>query len=124
MEVLAAFFRTSVGDLGDVVLKATSPVDFLNTCAVYVESEALSLLLSGKKAENIVAGALRGFASRILSFLIGIGVEMDVAMVGGLARNQALVKAIEENLGASLFVPEEPETTLAFGAALLAWEKW
>lgn len=99
------------------------PVDFLNTCAIYVESEALSLLVSGKTAENIIAGALRGFPSRILSLLMGIGVEMDVAMVGGLAKNQALVKAIEENLGTSVFIPEEPQTAIAFGAALLAQGK-
>jgi activator of 2-hydroxyglutaryl-CoA dehydratase len=123
VEVLAAFFKIPMEELGKVGVKATKPTDFLNTCAVYVESEALSLLLSGEEPENVVAGALRGFASRILSFLIGIDVEMDVAMVGGLAGNQAVVKAIEENLGAPLFVPKDPEITMAFGAALIAQEK-
>ncbi|MFC1990091.1 acyl-CoA dehydratase activase [Chloroflexota bacterium] len=124
VEALAGFFKLPIEELGEVALNASEPVDFLNTCAVYVESEALSLLISGnKKVENIIAGALRGFASRILSFLIGIGVEMDVAAVGGLARNRALVRAIEENLGVPLFVPEEPEVTMALGAALLAAEK-
>ncbi len=123
VEVLASFFRVPIAELGNVALTAKEPVDFLNTCAVYVESEALSLMVEGKTAENIIAGALRGFSSRILSLLMSIGVEPDIAMVGGLANNKALVKNIEESLGLSLFIPEEPQTALAFGAALLAQGK-
>ncbi|MFH1087622.1 MAG: acyl-CoA dehydratase activase [Chloroflexota bacterium] len=123
VEALAAYFKMPVEELGEVALKATEPADFLNTCAVFVESEALSLLMSGKKPEDLIAGALRGFASRVLSVLLGMGVEMEAAMVGGLARNRALVKAIGESLGAAVFVPGEPETTLALGAALLAAER-
>ncbi len=123
VEVLSGFLRLPIEELGEIALKSTEQVDFLNTCAVYVESEIISLLLSGKKVEDLVAGALRSFVSRLLANLIGIGIEPNVAMVGGLARNRTIVKAIEENLGFPLFVPKEPETTLALGAALLAGER-
>lgn len=123
VEALAAFFKMPVADLSAAADRATEPADFLNTCAVYVESEALSLLMAGKKPDDLISGALRGFGSRILAFLINLGIEMDVAMVGGLARNRALVKAVEENLGAPIFVPDEPETVMALGAALMAGAK-
>jgi (R)-2-hydroxyacyl-CoA dehydratese activating ATPase len=123
VEALAAFFKMPVSALSDAAERSTDPADFLNTCAVYVESEALSLLLAGKKPDDLISGALRGFSSRILAFLINLGIENDVAMVGGLARNEALVKYVGENMGAKIFVPKEPETAAALGAALLAAER-
>ncbi|MBI4303270.1 MAG: hypothetical protein HY665_02890 [Chloroflexi bacterium] len=123
IEVLAGFFRIPIDKLDEVAQKASGPVEFLNTCAVYIESEVLSLLVTGKKTEDLIAGALRGFASRLLATLISIGIEPDVAMAGGLARSRTVVKAIEENLGLPLYVPQEPETVMALGAALLAEER-
>ncbi|MGB9298963.1 MAG: hypothetical protein WCD51_00070, partial [Anaerolineae bacterium] len=39
-----------------------------------------------------------------------------------VARNKGVVKAIEEEIGAALIVPSEPQIVGALGAALLAME--
>jgi len=49
-----------------------------------------------------------------------IGLEEPVCMTGGVAKNIAVVKALEEKLDAKINVPEEPQITGALGAALLA----
>ena len=49
-----------------------------------------------------------------------IGLEEPVCMTGGVAKNLAVVRALEEKLGVKINIPEEPEITGALGAAYLA----
>jgi activator of 2-hydroxyglutaryl-CoA dehydratase len=42
-----------------------------------------------------------------------------VILTGGVAKNIGVVKAVEENIGQKVFVPEEPLLTGAVGAAML-----
>jgi activator of 2-hydroxyglutaryl-CoA dehydratase len=51
-----------------------------------------------------------------------IGIEKDVAVVGGVALNTGLVKIMEGELGFKVIVPPEPQTVAALGAAILARE--
>ena len=44
-------------------------------------------------------------------------------MTGGVAKNPAARRALEERLGLDLLLPDEPQTTGALGAALIAREK-
>ena len=41
-------------------------------------------------------------------------------MTGGVARNRGVVQALEEKLGAKLFISENPDLCGALGAALFA----
>jgi activator of 2-hydroxyglutaryl-CoA dehydratase len=51
-----------------------------------------------------------------------MGVEPEVAMVGGGARDIGLVRALQEMRNQELLVPPEPQLTAAFGAALIGME--
>jgi activator of 2-hydroxyglutaryl-CoA dehydratase len=51
-----------------------------------------------------------------------IGVEQEVAMVGGGAKDVGLVQALKEVRGHDILVPERPHMTAALGAALMAME--
>lgn len=44
-------------------------------------------------------------------------------MTGGVAKNPGVVKAVEERIGASLYICDEPEIVGAAGAALYAVDK-
>jgi activator of 2-hydroxyglutaryl-CoA dehydratase len=50
----------------------------------------------------------------------GIGIKSPVAMTGGVAKNQAVVKLMGDRLGLPVFLPPEPQITGALGAALIA----
>jgi len=52
--------------------------------------------------------------------VIGIGVQGEVTLTGGVANNQGLVMILEEKLGQPLNVPINPQTVGALGAALIA----
>ena len=49
-----------------------------------------------------------------------VGLTPDYMMTGGVAKNPGVVRAVEEKLGASLYICPEPEIVGAAGAALYA----
>jgi activator of 2-hydroxyglutaryl-CoA dehydratase len=51
-----------------------------------------------------------------------VGLEGEFMMTGGVAKNPGVVKAVEDKIGESLFICEEPEIVGALGAALFAME--
>ncbi len=58
-----------------------------------------------------------------MALLRRVGLEEGYMMTGGVAKNPGAVKALEEKLGASLFIYEEPEIVGAIGAALYGLEE-
>ena len=52
-----------------------------------------------------------------------IGIEREVALVGGVARHHGMQRILEEELGFPVLVPEEPDTVGALGAAIIAREQ-
>lgn len=49
-----------------------------------------------------------------------LGLEETVFMIGGVVKNLAVIKALEEKLRVKINIPEEPQITGALGAAYLA----
>ena len=44
-------------------------------------------------------------------------------MTGGVAKNQGIIQALEEKLGAKLYICDEAQLCGALGAALFAYEE-
>jgi len=65
-------------------------------------------------------GLVYSISNRIISMVERIGLEEPVCITGGVAKNFAVVRALEELLSVKIYVPEEPQITGALGAALLA----
>jgi activator of 2-hydroxyglutaryl-CoA dehydratase len=63
-------------------------------------------------------------ASKIVTLVTRVGFAPDCGVTGGGAKNKGLVKAIEEELEVTVFVSDEPRITAAFGAALIAFERF
>jgi activator of 2-hydroxyglutaryl-CoA dehydratase len=62
-------------------------------------------------------------AGRIASMVLRVGVEKDVVLIGGVARNPGFLSPLGKELNAEILTPEYPEYVGALGAALLALEK-
>ncbi|MFQ6057584.1 MAG: acyl-CoA dehydratase activase [Anaerolineae bacterium] len=120
LEVMARALELEVEELGEISLQARNPVSITSTCTVFAESEVVSLVAEGREREDIVAGLHRAIARRIAGMVKRVGLVPPVAMAGGVAKNIGVVRAIEEEIGEKLIVPEEPQIIGALGAALLA----
>jgi activator of 2-hydroxyglutaryl-CoA dehydratase len=105
-------------------LRAKNKADITGTCAVFAESEVISHIhrVPPTPKEDIIAGIHSSMVSRVMGLIKRLGVEKDVAVVGGVARNRGLIAILEKELGFKVLVPENPEMTAALGAAVLAKE--
>ena len=107
-------------DLGPTALKGERPVKITTTCTVFAESEILSWLGKGKKIQDILLGVHQSIAARSAGLLRRVGVEEQVTFTGGVARNTAMVAALNQRLGVDVNVSDDSHYMGALGAALFA----
>ena len=110
-------------DIGPLSLLGNHPVKLTTVCTVFVESDILSYLSMGKKAEDILSGVHLAIAKRTVSLARRVSIEPAVTMTGGVARNNGMVKALAEVLQRPLQVSPDSHFMGAIGAALFAMEK-
>ena len=122
LEVIASALGLQVEDLGSISLKSTNKVKISSTCTVFAQQEVISRLSEGVPLEDVVAGLHDAIASRIVRMVKRLKIEPDVVLTGGVAKNIGVVRAMKENLGCEVFVPENPLLTGALGAAILGKE--
>ncbi|CEN76984.1 activator of 2-hydroxyisocaproyl-CoA dehydratase [[Clostridium] sordellii] len=123
LDVMAKIVEVDVSDLGDISIKSKNEVSISNTCTVFAESEVISHLSNDIAIEDIVAGIHTSVAKRVASLVKRLGVREDVVMVGGVAKNSGVVKAMEKELETKIIVPDIPQLTGALGAAIYAYNE-
>jgi predicted CoA-substrate-specific enzyme activase len=106
-----------------LAMQAKSAARISSMCTVFAESEAISLLAEGKEPDEIARGLHNAIAARVLRMAESLGIEAEIGFSGGVGNNRAMVRALEEAVGMTIFVPENPEYVGALGAALLAADK-
>ncbi|QTA90826.1 BadF/BadG/BcrA/BcrD ATPase family protein [Desulfonema magnum] len=90
---------------------------FNSTCAVFAESEMVSLMAKGISRERIIQGLHESVARRIVNLAGSQDMEDDFYLDGGAANNPGLVTAIEDELFRDIHVLPHPQFTVAYGAA-------
>lgn len=119
-EIISNVLDLKLEEMVDMAFRAHHSVEITNTCAVFAESEIISLLASGRSKASILSGLHKSMAQRTFSLMRGVDIERPVVMTGGVANNRAMVKELERKLGDRIFVAPEPEMIGALGAAILA----
>lgn len=122
-EAMARALETSVEALGPMALESNNPVAMNAQCAVFAESEVVTLIHAKTPRQDIARSVLDAIASRIVSMVRKVGFEKDVVIIGGVALNPGFIAAVKRGLEMDVYVPEEPEYVGALGAALLAAEQ-
>jgi (R)-2-hydroxyacyl-CoA dehydratese activating ATPase len=122
LTVIAKVLQIRVEGMGALALQSTRTVEFNTGCAVFAESEAVSRIAEGAAKEDLLAGLHRALAAQLNALAERVGIERDYAVVGGGARNEGLVKALQDMNGFEILVPPDPHMTAALGAALIAAE--
>ncbi len=96
--------------------KSTKATPMNAQCAVFAESEVVSLVHTKTSKEDISRAVHDALAERVRR----VGVEKDVALIGGVARNPGFIQSLNRELGLEVLVPEAPDFVGALGAALAA----
>jgi predicted CoA-substrate-specific enzyme activase len=116
----ASALELPLNELGPTALRGERPVKISTTCTVFAESEVLSWLGKGKKIEDILLGVHQSIAQRSVGLLRRVGIDPEVTFTGGVARNPAMIAALNQRLELRVNVSEESHYIGALGAALFA----
>jgi len=125
LETMARILEMNVTELGEIALEADVPIRINATCAVFAESEIISLVARKKLKSEIIAGAHYAIAKRLSRMAKRVGIVDQVFFDGGPALNGGLIKAMEDELATDIYVPPSvPQVTTAVGAALIARDEY
>ena len=122
LEMIADTLGIKLEELGEISLQSTKKIQISNLCTIFAQQEVISQLSNGKNLEDIIAGLHDALASRVAGLARRLKLEPDVVLTGGVAKNIGVVKAVKENLGCEVLIPDDPLLSGAIGAALLGRE--
>jgi (R)-2-hydroxyacyl-CoA dehydratese activating ATPase len=125
LDACAMNLEIRVDELAERHFNSTgTPLSINSTCAVFAESEIVGLLGNSHSVEDIVSGVHYSIAKRIVKLVKRVGVKEGIYFDGGPALNGGLVNAIENELGKKIFIPEFPQVTTSYGAAILGLDSY
>lgn len=122
LEVMARVLEVSIDELGPLALRSDSPCTISSTCTVFAESEVVGRIGAGESPKDIAAGVHAAMASKISTLSKRVGVMTPIGVTGGVALNPAFRHYLSKQVGAELWMPDDPQLTGALGAALLSLE--
>jgi benzoyl-CoA reductase subunit D len=122
-ETMARTIEIRLEEMGPLSLKSTKSIPMNAQCAVFAESEVVSLIHAKTPKEDIARAIHDAISDRIASMVRRVGIEREVALVGGVARNIGFVESLKRDLEAEFLIPETPEFISALGAALSGAKK-
>ncbi len=121
IESMARALDTSLEEIGYLALESRASIPMNAQCAIFAESEVISLIHSNVSKSDIARAIHDAMASRIASMIRRVGCEPEIVMLGGVAHNPGLVTALQRELGVErIIVPDYPEYASAIGAALVS----
>lgn len=123
LDVMSRVLEIDINDMGPLSLKAQNPVQISSTCTVFAESEVINQIAKGTPVEDILAGICSAIAGRV--YALGRRILQDctkVVFTGGVAKNQGIIKALEERLGFEVLLAPNPQIVGAIGAAYIGQE--
>ena len=117
VEAMARALEVSVEELSKIALDSTRSIPMNAQCVVFGESEVVSLIHQKTPNPDISRAVMDAIAGRMGSLARIVGLEKDVVVVGGMAKNEGFVDSLKKNIEIPVIVPDDPDYMGAFGAA-------
>ena len=117
VEAMARALEITVEEMANISLNSNQSISMNAQCAVFGESEVVSLIHQKISKQDIAKAVHDAIAGRIASVARIVGLEKDVVMIGGVARNDGLVDALKKEVDMDIIVPDDPDFVGALGAA-------
>ncbi len=122
-EAMSRALELDLEDFGKISLESTKSIPMNAQCAVFAESEVVSLVHAKTPKQDIARAVHDAIASRIVSMVRRVGINKDIALVGGVSYNPGFVDSLNRGLEMEVIVPDNPEYVGALGAAIIAAER-
>ncbi|KPL06002.1 CoA activase [bacterium SM23_57] len=119
-ESMSRALEVPLEEFGKLSLKSTKTIPMNAQCAVFAESEVVSLMHAKTPKADIARAVHDAIASRIISMVRRVGINPDIALVGGVSYNVGFVDSLNRGLETQVIIPDGAEFVGALGAALTA----
>jgi len=120
IDTMSRALEIPVEEMAKISLQSTKSIPMNAQCAVFGESEVVSLIHQKTPKPDIARAVHDAIAGRIGSVARIVGLENDVVMVGGVAKNTGFVESLKRDIGVEVKVPDDPDFVGALGAAAAA----
>ena len=117
VEAMSRALEVSVEEMSKIALDSTKSISMNAQCAVFGESEVVSLIHQKVSKPDIARAVMNATAGRVGSVARIVGLEKEVVMVGGMAKNLGFIDSLKKNLEMDVVVPEDPDYMGALGSA-------
>ena len=117
VEAMARALEITVEEMAKISLTSNQSITMNAQCAVFGESEVVSLIHQKISKQDIAKAVHDAIAGRIASVARIVGLEKDVVVIGGVARNIGFVAALKKEADMDIIVPDDPAFVGALGAA-------
>jgi len=118
IEAMARALEVKIEDMGPLALKAERASPINASCVIFGESDVVSLIHRQESKPEIARAVYDAMADRISSMVHRLGVNPDVVLIGGVAKDVGFIASLKRKLGVEVLIPEFPEFAGALGAAL------
>jgi predicted CoA-substrate-specific enzyme activase len=120
-ENMARVFETDLESFSELSLRSTDPCAISSQCGIFAETEVISLFSKKKDPADVAAGIQVSVAKRCITLLKSAGIQPQVTMTGGCAKNYGLRKRLEDLMDLELVeLPHDPQLMGAIGASEFA----
>jgi len=114
----------SIEEFAQRALDTNTPVRIAGRCTVFAESDMVHKQQMGHRIEDILYGLCQALVRNYLNNVgLGKDIKPPIVFQGGVAFNQGIVRALQEELGTEVIVLPHHEIMGAIGAALLVHEE-
>jgi benzoyl-CoA reductase subunit D len=120
IEAMARALEVKLEDMGPLSLKAERASPINASCVIFGESDVVSLIHRQESKPEIARAVFDAMADRVSSMVHRLGVNPDVVLIGGVAKDEGFVASLKRKLGVDVLIPDYPDFAGALGAALTA----
>ena len=120
IEAMARALEVKLEDMGPLAVKAERASPINASCVIFGESDVVSLIHRQESKPEIARAVFDAMADRISSMVHRLGINPEVVLVGGVAKDVGFIESLKRKLGINISVPEYPDYVGALGAALTA----
>ena len=119
----AKYLEVPLEEVGILSLRATHPQPISSVCAVLAESEIINHVSAGITVQDILRGIHESLADRAGALLKRVEMKDRLTLIGGVARQAGIAKALEDRLKVKVNIPQDCDFVCALGAALLGLKR-
>lgn len=121
LDVMSKTLGVSVEEIGPLSFNARQTIEMSSRCSIFCETEVHHYLQRGAELADLAAGINRTMSGRVMALVRRVGVEKEVTMTGGVAKNPAVRRELEKAMSLKMLTYNlDSQLIGALGAALIA----